>query len=137
MKVIKSKLSDTNRCTCEECGAELEYTTRDKHIGWMGVEYVTCPECNNETMVGEDRRKCKPTWPMTFHHTYVPEAVDLSDETVDTMVDKVVDGLKNSNEEYAWAMTATGTGLVFGVKTDDGIDIYVTKDYWEDTIFNN
>ena len=103
----------------------------------MGVEYVTCPECGDETMVGEDCRKCKPTWPMTFHHICVPEAVDLSNKATNDMVDKVVGWLKDSNERYTYFMTATGTGLVFGVKTDESINIYVTKDYWEDTIFND
>lgn len=137
MKVIKSRLSTTEpkRCICEECGAELEYEPHDTHVGWMGVDYVTCPECGRDTMVGE-KRKAKPTWPLTFHNTCKENGtVDLAEEAVQDMVDKVVEALKESDEEWTYAMTSCGTVLVFGCKSNDGIEVYVTKDYWEDMIF--
>lgn len=139
MKVIKSRLSTTEpkRCICEECGAELEYEPCDVHVGWMGVGYVTCPECGRDTAVS-DERKAKPTWPLTFHHTCKENgAVDLDDERVDSMVDEVVNRLKKSDDDYPYAMTGTGNTVVFGLKFEDSIEIYVTKNYWEDTIFLN
>lgn len=137
MKVIKSRLSTTEPkcCICEECGAELEYEPRDVHVGWMGVEYVTCPECGKDTAIS-DERKAKPTWPLTFHHTCKENgAIDLDEETVQDMVDSVVKALKESDEEWTYATISCGTVLVFGNKFEDGIEVYVTKDYWEDMIF--
>ena len=58
MRLIKSNNIEPEypkRHTCEECGAELEYDKKDVHIGWMGCEYVTCPACGSETVVGECR----------------------------------------------------------------------------------
>lgn len=123
------------RHICDECGAELEYDATDTYIGWMGVEYVTCPNCNRETMVN-DKRIQAPTWKATFHHvTSAENAVNIPDHEVQTYVDKVVQNLCSDNWKVGeFSMTFTGNLLVFGVKWEDGIDIYVTKDYWEDSI---
>lgn len=136
MRVIKAKLADEpKRCVCEECGAELEYEPNDVHIGWMGCEYVTCPECGEESMVG-DERKVRPTYPMTFSHTCKENGyVGVSEDTINEMIDDIMTSLRESDEAYDCAMSARGEVAVFGWKTSDGIDIYVTKDYWEDTIF--
>lgn len=139
MKVIKSRLSTTEpkRCVCENCESELEYEPRDVRVGWMGVEYVTCPECGVNTAVSEER-KAKPTWPLTFHHTCKENgAIDLAEETVQDMVDKVVKALKESDDDYTYAMRSQGTVAVFGCKYEDCIEVYVTKDYWEDVIFTD
>lgn len=40
------------------------------------------------------------------------------------------DGYK-PGEFYA---TGTGNLLVLGIKWEDGVEVYVTKDYWEDSI---
>ena len=54
---------------------------------------------------------------------------------VQVYVDKVVQNLCSDKWEVGeFSMTFTGNLLVFGVKWEDGIDIYVTKDYWEDSI---
>lgn len=124
------------RHICDECGAELEYDAADIHVGWMGCEYVTCPNCNKETAIG-DKRIQAPTWKATFHHTTSAEnAVDIPDHEVQTYVNKVVKNLCSDKWEVGqFSMTFTGNLLVFGVKWEDGIDIYVTKDYWEDNLF--
>lgn len=31
-------------------------------------------------------------------------------------------------------VTSTGNLLVLGIKWEDGVEVYVTKDYWEDGI---
>ena len=120
---------------CDECGAELEYDKEDIHIGWMGCEYVTCPACDGETMVGECRVK-PPTWKTTFYHTSAGTgAVDIEDVEIQEYVDKAVKSLCSEKwkpgEFYA---TETGNLLIVGIKWEDGVDIYVTKDYWEDNI---
>ena len=134
-------ISNTNksewpkRHTCDNCGAELEYDKEDVHIGWMGCEYVTCPACNKETMVGECRVQ-PPTWKATFHHVRTDMgAVDVDDDEIRECVDKAVKHLC-SDEWKPGEFYATGTGnlLVVGIKWEDSVDIYVTKDYWKDSI---
>lgn len=138
MRLIKSNNIEPEypkRHVCNECGAELEYDKGDTHIGWMGCEYVTCPACGSETMVGESRVQ-PPTWKATFHHTSIETgAVNIEDDEIQTYVNKAAKHLcsdeRNSGEFYA---TWTGNFLVVGVKRMDGVDLYVTKDYWEDSI---
>lgn len=139
MRLITSnenKSDQPKRHTCDECGAELEYDAADAHIGWMGVEYVTCPNCNKETMVN-DKRIQAPIWKATFYRTSVTEgAIDIPDHEVQVYIDKVVKNLCSDKWEIGqFSMAFTGNLLVFGVKWEDGIDIYVTKDYWEDNLF--
>ena len=138
MRLIKSnniKSEWPKRVICDECGAELEYDKEDVHIGWMGCEYVSCPACGSETMVGECRVQ-PPTWKETFLHTSTETgAVDIEDVKIQEYVDKAVKSLCSEKwkpgEFYA---TETGNLLVLGIKWEDGVEVYVTKDYWEDSI---
>lgn len=138
MRLIKSNNIESEypkRHICDECGAELEYDKEDVHIGWMGCEYVTCPACNRETMVGECRVQ-PPTWKATFDHVCTDTgAVDVLDHEVQEYVNKVAKALCSDEYEPGdSAITRTGNLLIFGRKWNDGIEIYVTKDYWEDNI---
>ena len=138
MRLIKSNNIEPEypkRHTCDECGAELEYDKEDTHIGWMGCEYVTCPACDKETMVS-DQRVQPPTWKTTFYHTSTETgAVDIKDTEIQVYVDRVVKSLCSEKwKPGEFYITSTGNLLVLGIKWEDGIDIYVTKDYWEDSI---
>lgn len=138
MRLIKSNNIESEypkRHTCDECGAELEYDKEDTHIGWMGCEYVTCPACNSEIMVN-DQRVQSPTWKATFHHTSTETgAVDIEDIKIKEYVDKAVKSLCSEKwKPGEFYITGTGNLLVLGIKWEDGVEIYVTKDYWEDSI---
>ena len=120
---------------CDECGAELEYDKEDVHIGWMGCEYVTCPACGSETMVGECRVQ-PPTWKATFHHTSVKTgAVDIEDVKIKEYVDRAVKTLCSKKcKPGEFYIAKTGNLLVLGTKWEDSVNVCVTKDYWEDSI---
>lgn len=121
-------------CTCN-CGAKLEYDKEDVHIGWMGYEYVTCPACGSETMVGECRVH-PTTWKTTFHHTSAETgAVDIEDVKIKEYVDKAIKSLcSDKRKPGEFYIVRMGNLLVLGTKWEDSADIYVTKDYWEDSI---
>ena len=138
MRLIKSNNIEPEypkRHICDECGAELEYDKEDTHIGWMGCEYVTCPACGSETMVN-DQRVQPPTWKTTFHHTSSETgAVDIEDDKIREYVNEAVKSLCSEKlKPGEFYITRTGNLLVLGIKWKDGVDIYVTKDYWEDSI---
>ena len=138
MRLIKSNNIEPEypkRHVCDECGAELEYDKEDTHIGWMGCEYVTCPACGSETMVSGQRVQ-SPTWKETFHHTSIKTgAVDIEDDKIKEYVDKAVKSLCSEKwKPGEFYITKTGNLLILGIKWKDGVDIYVTKDYWEDSI---
>ena len=138
MRLIKSNNIEPEypkRHTCDECGAELEYDKEDIHIGWMGCEYVTCPACNGETMVN-DQRVQPSTWKVTFRHVSTETgAVGIEDIKIKGYVDKAVKSLCSEKwKPGEFYITRTGNLLILGIKWKDGIDIHVTKDYWEDSI---
>lgn len=138
MRLITSNESKSEwpkRHICDECGAELEYDEADMHIGWMGCEYVTCPACGSETAVS-DQRVQPPTWETTFYHTSIETgAVDVEDVKIKEYVDKAVKSLCPEKwKPGEFYITRTGNLLVLGIKWEDGVEIYVTKDYWEDSI---
>ncbi len=138
MRLIKSNNIDSEypkRHICDECGAELEYDKEDVHIGWMGCEYATCPACDRETMVGKGRVQ-PPTWKTTFRHTSIETgAVDIEDVKTKEYVDRAVKTLCSEKwKPGEFYITRTGNLLILGIKWKDGVDIYVTKDYWVDNI---
>lgn len=138
MRLIKSNNIESEypkRHTCDECRAELEYDKGDVHIGWMGCEYVTCPDCGRETMVN-DQRVQPPTWKTTFHHTSTETgAVDIKDDEVQMYVNEATKHLYSDEwKPGEFYIANAGNALVFGVKWEDGIDIYIAKDYWVDNI---
>lgn len=138
MKVIKSKSSEwPKHCTCEECKAELEYDREDTFVGWMGYEYVTCPVCDNQVTVSEQRVQ-NPVYPYTFRHTNSETAVAVSDERIQDMVDNVVEAMEHGGENYKgeFITYSQGDTLVIGYKCEDGYNLYVTKNYWEDMVDN-
>ena len=61
MKVLKNNYPETlEKQTLENIeveyengGSILEVNNKDTHIGWLGMEYVTCPCCNKDTVVEE------------------------------------------------------------------------------------
>ena len=138
MRLIKSNNTESEypkRHICDNCGAELEYDKEDTYVGWMGCEYVTCPACDGETAVS-DQRVQPPTWKATFRHISAETGVvDIEDVKIKEYVDRAVKSLCfekwKPGEFYA---TGTGSLLVVGIKWEDGVEVYVTKDYWEDNI---
>lgn len=100
-----------------------------------GCEYVTCPACGSETMVS-DQRVQPSTWKATFYHTSTETgAVDIDDIKIKEYVDRAVKTLCSEKwKPGEFYITRTGNLLILGIKWKDGVDIYVTQDYWEDNI---
>lgn len=101
----------------------------------MGCEYVTCPACNKETMVN-DKRIVPPTWKATFDHNYVGNgAVEVYDHEIGEYINKAVKVLcSDKYKPGEFYMVETGNVLIVGLKWEDNVDIYVTRDCWEDSI---
>lgn len=123
------------RHICDNCGAELEYDEDDVHVGYLGCEYISCPNCKNEDDVG-DKRIQAPTWKATFKHSNALTCKDIEDTQVQEYINYALDVLSSDDSKDGDSFfTATGNLLVCGCKHDEGeIDIIVTKDYWEDSI---
>lgn len=132
MRVISKKVNDEPKTTkCLNCGAELEYLPEDVHIGLWGTECVTCPECEEENPVA-DKRAVAPILNKTFLDFGAKHgAAHIDDEDVQMMIDKVYQIL-TKGEAGDYYVTGTGDVLVFGIRTEDEITVYVTRDWKED-----
>lgn len=120
------------RIRCEKCNAELEYDRADMFIGEYGLGYITCPCCNEIIPITQER--IKPIiFPDTFAHTDKSNAKDIDDKTIADYVEEIGQKLLGYAPGES-AMCATGNCFVFGYKTEDDINIVVTKDYYSDFI---
>ena len=136
MKVIKKNEVETSeypkRIVCEHCGAELEYDKDDEFVGLWGMKCITCPECNEDCFVS-DHRVEPPNWKVTFDHTNSDSAVAIDDEEIQEYIDKCY--AKLTSDEWKPGdhyLTGSGDMMIFGVKYEDEIRVFVTRDYYED-----
>lgn len=137
MRLITSNESKSEwpkRHICDECGAELEYDEADMHIGWMGCEYLTCPNCNGETMI-DGKRIMPPAWPQTFHSTSAKlNAKYMSDEWITDQVKSMSKRLVDNVSPGEFAVMSCGDTLIIGLKYANDFDIYVTREYCSDSM---
>lgn len=72
------------------------------------------------------------------YFTGVENAVHVSDEYVQKMIDEVVDDMLHSKEEADFTFQSTGDTIVIGMKFSDGdITIIVTQDYDEACLYKD
>lgn len=137
MRLISSngnKSEWPKRHICDNCGAELEYDEADMHIGWMGCEYVTCPNCNCEAMV-DGKRILAPTWPQTFSPISAKLAAKyMSDKWVADEVKSMAKRLVDNVSPGEFVVMSCGDTLIIGLKYTDNFDIYVTREYCSDSM---
>lgn len=136
MKVLNQRPSIKGefpkRIRCEKCNAELEYDKSDMFIGEYGLGYITCPCCKEIIPVTQER--IKPIiFPDTFVHTDKSNAKDIDDKTIADAVEEIIEKMWGY-KPGEWATFATGNCFVLGYKTEDDINIVVTKDYYSDFI---
>lgn len=135
MKVIKKNEVETSeypkRTICEHCGAELEYDKGDEFVGLWGMKCITCPECNEDCFVGDYRIE-PPNWKATFDHVNSATAKELKNEDIQEYIDNCYKYLMNEAKPGDFYMTGSGDTMVFGFRYEDTVDLYVTRDYYED-----
>lgn len=136
MKVIKKNEVETSeypkRIVCEHCGAELEYDKGDEFVGLWGMKCITCPECNEDCFIS-DHRVEPPNWKTTFDHTNSNSAVAIDDKEIQEYIDKCY--AKLTSDEWKPGdhyLMGSGDTMIFGVKYEDEIRVFVTRDYYED-----
>lgn len=136
MKVIKKdtieKSEYPKRIVCDHCGAELEYDADDEFVGRWGMKSITCPECEEEIFVSEHRVE-PPCWRASFDHINTKNATYVEDSRIQDFIDECYKYLMSDKVSSGnFYMTGSGDILVFGVRTEDTIEVYVTRDYYED-----
>lgn len=135
MKVInrnETKEADyPKRIICDHCGAELEYDKDDEFIGQWGIRVVCCPECMGDVFVSDHRIE-PPNWKATFDHINSATAKELKNEEIQEYIDNCYKFLMNEAKPGDSYMTGSGDTMVFGFRYEDTVDLYVTRDFYED-----
>ena len=147
MKVISQKVKDAQsmwpkRVFCDACYAELEVEESDVFVGEFGCHLFKCPCCGREVPIDGIERDTPPTFRKTFFHYSVTKEgtvpfKHISDNEVQEMIDKCVHRLVSEDVEVGeYTMEAIGDTAVYAFKYEDCIEIIVTQDYYNDTLFN-
>ena len=146
MKVIGQKIKDAQsmwpkRVFCDECQAELEIEESDVFVGEFGCHLFKCPCCGREVAIDGIERDTPPTFRKTFWHTYVSKSNDtkhIEDDEVQRMINHCVSNLVSDDVEAGeFSTQGYGDTVVYAFKYEDCIEILVTQDYYEDTLFDD
>ena len=147
MKVISQKVKDVQsmwpkRVMCDNCEAELEIEESDVFVGEFGCHLFKCPCCGREVAIDGIERDTPPIFRKTFFHYSATkdgtvQSKHIPDNEVQEMIDKCVHRLISEDVEAGeYTMEATGDTAVYAFKYEDCMDIIVTQDYYNDTLFN-
>ena len=86
-------------------------------------------------------RDTPPTFKQTFWHTYVDKSNDtkhIEDDEVQKMINNCVSDLISDEVQAGeFSARACGDTAVYAFKYEDCIEILVTQDYYEDTLFKD
>ena len=148
MKVISEKVRDVQsmwpkRVFCDECQAELEIEESDVFVGEFGCHLFECPCCGRKVAIDGIGRDTPPTFRKTFFHYSVTKEgtvpfKHIPDNEVQEMIDKCVHRLISEDVEVGeYTMEAIGDTAVYAFKYEDCMDIIVTQDYYNDTLFDD
>ena len=148
MKVIGQKIKDAQsmwpkRVFCDECYAELEIEESDVFVGEFGCHLFECPCCGRKVAIDGIGRDTPPTFRKTFFHYSVTKEgtvpfKHIPDNEVQEMIDKCVHRLISEDVEVGeYTMEAIGDTAVYAFKYEDCMDIIVTQDYYNDTLFDD
>ena len=146
MKVISQKIKEAQsmwpkRVFCDECQAELEVEESDVFVGEFGCYLFKCPCCGREVAIDGIERDTPPTFRQTFWHTYADKSNDtkhIEDDEVQKMINSCVSDLISDEVQAGeFSMRACGDTDVYAFKYEDCIEILVTQDYYEDTLFED
>ena len=148
MKVISQKVKDVQsmwpkRVMCDNCEAELEIEESDVFVGELGCYLFECPCCGRKVALDGIERDTPPTFKQTFFHYSVTKEgtvpfKHIPDNEVQEMIDKCVHRLISEDVEVGeYTMEAIGDTAVYAFKYEDCMDIIVTQDYYNDTLFDD
>ena len=146
MKVIGQKVKDAQsmwpkRVICDECQAELEIEESDVFVGEFGCYLFKCPCCGREVAIDGIERDTPPTFRQTFWHTFADKSNNTyhtKDDEIQKMINDCVNNLISDEVQVGeFSIQACGDTVVYAFKYEDCIEILVTQDYYEDTLFED
>ena len=146
MKVISQKIKDAQsmwpkRVFCDECYAELEIEESDVFVGEFGCHLFKCPCCGREVAIDGIERDTPPTFRKTFWHTFADKSNNtyhIKDDEIQKMINDCVNNLISDEVQVGeFSIQVCGDTVVYAFKYEDCIEILVTHDYYEYTLFKD
>lgn len=127
MVTVRPK-NHVNEVTCPCCKSELIYEENDIIPIYCG-KGIVCPVCGEDIVI----KKVKPfEFPDGFYHFGErKEVAHLTDNEVQEYIDDTVKNLRKSNLEFDLSYQQCGDTIVFGFKNEEGITVWVAKNYYE------
>ena len=145
MRIISQRIKDAQsewpkRVMCENCQAELEIEESDVFVGEFGCHLFECPCCGCKVAIDDIGRDTPPTFKQTFLHIYDDKSNNtkhIKDDEIQQMINHCVNNLISDDVEAGeFSMQGYGDTVVYAFKYEDCIEILVTQDYYNDTLFN-
>lgn len=131
-----SKKLDMKECRCNFCNTEFFYT--ENELIDVNEEYIglICPQCGNQIEI----YKINDTkFPENFY--YFGNGKNIPDNEIQEYINRIVENLRRSKDDFDYNIMACGDTVVFGIKfLDDDIpviSIYVSKNYYKCEIYLN
>ena len=146
MRIISQRIKDTQsewpkRVMCNNCEAELEIEESDVFVGEFGCYLFKCPCCGREVVIDDTERDTPPTFKQTFWHIFTGKSDDtihIKDDEIQRMINHCVSKLIPDDAEAGeFSMQGYGDTVVYAFKYEDYIEILVTQDYYNDTLFKD
>ena len=146
MRIISQQIKNIQsewpkRVMCENCQAELEIEESDVFVGEFGCYLFKCPCCGREVAIDDIGRDTPPKFKQTFLHTHVDKSngtKHIEDDEIQQMINHCVSNLVSDDVEAGeFSMQGYGDTVVYAFKYEDCIEILVTQDYYNDTLFDD
>lgn len=123
---------------CPVCNCKFEYMPNEtERTEVTGEEFIRCPECHALCFTGgydmDDTDQLftmdnPPHYPQDFYVFKNPNS-GVSDADINKWIEDMMQFFKrNPNEDMQ--VTATGNAVVIAMRFEDGIHIYVARDYY-------
>ena len=139
--VVTEEKCYPRKIECEWCGSELEYDESDIRIGYLGLVFIDCPCCGEESVIDGDEHELRLSvdnieFPTHFHLTSKETgAKECKDEYVKECISMAVKFFRENKEEKYW-FTQTGDTRVAVARYsgDEVYDITVSKKFYNTEI---
>lgn len=137
---LQSKEDNERKIICKNCGCEFQYDFEDyeqESINeWHMVSFVECPWCHERVILEEyktpEQDRDYSLFPI-YPDKFLPmskDAIKLSDNDLNNWAKTVYNRLKENPDEESY-IVATGDSLIVGFNDENGISLYVCKNYAE------
>lgn len=115
----------THVMTCDNCGCKFEYEREDTFVD-DGYYYVSCPNCKCDHDAESFLTRGSIQYPEDFHH--YGKGNEIDDADINDWVKQCIKFL-DTHPDKNYYYIASGNSIIFAFNEEDGIDLYVCKDY--------